>query len=46
MDIGRHRGSAPIATQEEYEPGLAFLHKPFTPSVLAERVRAVLDGAG
>jgi FixJ family two-component response regulator len=32
-----------IATGGVLEPGLAFLQKPFTPGVLAQKVREVLD---
>jgi len=32
-----------IAVGEVDDPEVAFLHKPFSPAVLAEKVRAVLD---
>ena len=35
---------AAIAQQGILEPGTAFLSKPFTPDVLARKVREVLDG--
>jgi CheY-like chemotaxis protein len=34
-----------LAHQGVVEPGMTFLQKPFTPDVLAQKVRAALDGA-
>jgi CheY-like chemotaxis protein len=33
-----------VIRQGELEPGTAFLQKPFVPSVLARKVREILDG--
>jgi two-component system, cell cycle sensor histidine kinase and response regulator CckA len=34
-----------ITSSGVLEPGLAFLQKPFTPALLAQKVREVLDSA-